>query len=364
MGKISEIFKISNKHLYAAIRPTKILLDKEIIYCKNTSICSNCCNNGSSNCKYCPKIIERNYNLCPHDCKNYNCRETNNYCKYECLKCAKISDIKRNYILDEKRNFGINNNLKPLSRLQILQYLYLCARSAGSSCVKKITPKEISYFLNCNIKTVVINMNELVSKGYILYSVQQNFYYIILNNYSDMFKDKAHGGTGYTELTKDMLIYLCNIKNIDELRFYIRTNSERNKQLKTDNSKIPYIDRKYIKSVFPYLKKSKFLHYLEKYNIRSGGLNNKIYYLPKDNTLDYCVTMHKVKIVDSIKEYIKSLNLNVNLDTITDITVLALNFGLKTIKDALDLYSYRYVKNKNKIENVGAYIRKLALEAV
>ena len=156
--------------------------------------------------------------------KNTSNSNTKTFCSENCQRCSqkiylpdKSTETKR-YIY-EKSKYGYSKPMY-LNSIKVFLYIHLFGYDSNSF-VKDLDIREMADYFGLHIKTVRRALNKLCDFDY-LYASSPSEPLVTLflpeaGSYAQV------GGSGYFELTKDLLDQLVSVKNINSLRIILRT---------------------------------------------------------------------------------------------------------------------------------------------
>lgn len=178
------------------------------------------------------------YKNCNPDCPFYEYYKNNPedfssaYCTEHCRK--NISLVPKTVYNNEKNVYRLQYSSSRLSKMQIKQLmLYHFMDVDSNGFIKYISINNISKILNCNAKTVLNNNMKFVSLGLIALSkIDNKLFNLKLIGYDRYHLNKYDGGTGYVVMSKELLMSLMELKNVNSLRLEIR------KLIKVDNDSL------------------------------------------------------------------------------------------------------------------------------
>lgn len=188
---------------------------KEITYTETQEL-----DHAASGCFCCPnyKNIEF-YDYMPAEIQDTakKCCES---CPYAVYKTVTHEQVR---YINEKNLFGNAPRLKAIALKLLVIYHFAYPDERGF--VHGLSPKELSQLLGCTVRSIK-NANETLQKyGYIMYSTDgssKNRFQICLTEYASYSLPADKGGRGYATFNQECLQELIKIKDLNQLRIYLR----------------------------------------------------------------------------------------------------------------------------------------------
>lgn len=162
--------------------------------------------------EYMPQEIQENIS---HQCGN---------CSNAVYKTAYKPQIK---YINEKNMYGYQPRLKGNALKLLITYHFLTPSPRGF--ISDVSEKELAEFIKCDIKTIKYSNEVLAKYGYISYHAsgwEKNHISILLPEYDTYHLTASEGGRGYATISKELLHQIMNIKDINQLRIYLRAIME------------------------------------------------------------------------------------------------------------------------------------------
>lgn len=172
----------------------------------------------ASGCFSCPNYKDKQFLEFLPDVMQQSVLDT---CK-SCEHAVMCNSYKIHYV-NEKNHFGYKPRLKGNAIKLLIIYHFLSPNKKG--IISDVLINELATFLRCDIKTVK-NCNLMLSGyGYISYSNSglKGAINIMLPEYTTYHLNAAEGGRGYTTMSSDLLNKIIDIKDLNQLRIYLRT---------------------------------------------------------------------------------------------------------------------------------------------
>lgn len=175
----------------------------------------------ASGCFSCP-----NYKYV--DFKEYMPEKIQKICKDTCDKCPNavyktVVEESTSYI-NEKNRYGYAPRLKAIAIKLLLVYHFFQPDDRG--VVKDLSVKQLAELIGCTKRSVNNANSTLVKYGYISLSKigwKPNTFSIQLTEYSTYALAANKGGRGYATFNKSCLMELLKIKDLNQLRIFLRT---------------------------------------------------------------------------------------------------------------------------------------------
>lgn len=331
-------------------------------------------------------------------------------------KYTTVYDEKTIYV-NEKNKFGYQPRLKQIALKLLL--LYHFAEPDDNGLVRGLEPKKLAALLQCSVRSIKNANITLMKYGYILYNpdaFSKNRFQVILPEYSSYHLPAEQGGRGYATFNKECLLELIKIKDLNQLRIFLRLsldadgnrNIEKDVTIKRDISNLRLFLPRYCKPGV--IKKAlNTLNEIFDINIDDYAVNlkmNAVYhgrrsfeqgniintqlmddYIHRiDTTIDRandCINKEKPISSNDIsflqeagiysKRYIGG-NINksfystfgyvaCSLDT-KDLGVLCTTYGVEPVKKAISYIYEHYIVNCDIISSFGALVRTLIRENI
>ena len=141
---------------------------------------------------------------------------------------------------DEEKHFGNPPRLKTIALKLFMIYHF--AEPDERGFVLGISKKELAEMLGCTARSIQ-NANQVLAKyGYIRYCQEgdsKDCFHVLLNDYKNYMVPMSEGGRGYVTFNREFLEELLTIKDLNQLRIFLRvalemdTNRNVNKPLVT-----------------------------------------------------------------------------------------------------------------------------------
>lgn len=172
---------------------------------------------------------------CPHykykSFLEYMPREIQENISHQCGSCSKAvyktaykSHIK---YINEKNMYGYQPRLKGNALKLLITYHFLSPSPRGF--ISDVSEKELAEFIKCDIKTIKYSNEVLAKYGYISYHEagwERNHISVLLPEYNTYHLTASEGGRGYATISKELLQQILNIKDVNQLRIYLRALME------------------------------------------------------------------------------------------------------------------------------------------
>lgn len=141
--------------------------------------------------------------------------------------------------INEKNKFGYQPRLKQIALKLLLVYHF--ANPDENGLVRGLEPKILADLLQCTVRSIK-NANMVLHKyGYIMYNADafsKNRFHVILPEYNTYHLPADQGGRGYATFNKECLLELLKIKDLNQLRIFLRISldADGNRNLEKDIS--------------------------------------------------------------------------------------------------------------------------------
>lgn len=330
------------------------------------------------------KLVEYEEVYDINECKNCKLRqvaiengkldEFKDYCNTYCNK--PIKRIKKVTYFNEKNRLKLTDlSLPPkklrLSRLQLSQFILFHFLGVDKNgIIKNISINEMAEILDCTRKSVLNNIEILTKLGYIMSSrgLEEDLINIGIINYKDYFLEQSDGGTGYIEISKDLLDEIVSIKNVNSLRVLLR------QLIAYDNTN--YIPDSKRPAKFTYRQYSNFLpDYINYKAIIDKNIANtqNVFDIKKEKNVvrfqlkdDYNIKLNKRNIEKQnrtiIEKYVDTFDLKI--PEIDNLVQMSLSYGVEKIENALLEIKEYYIDNNEYIFNLGGLVRRVIEENI
>lgn len=284
------------------------------------------------------------------------------YCHNYCNE-SKITKTETTYYNEGNRyHISTRERLSKMQLKQILLYHFLGVDKNG--VVKNISTKDIAEYLKCDIKTVKNNNRRFVELNYILYSESSSDKFTIwLTDYKNYHLAQREGGSGYVNMSKQLLSNLIEVDNVNSLRLELRNLIEfDNQNIQSDEVKEGKYTYRDVKRFLP-----KYLHYKgaieEVINNGSNSFeivmeNNFISFKLKDNFNSKILREDIIsKCETSFDSYFDKFNFDE--DELIDIFQMSIQYGIDRIRESLDIIYEDYIVKSKYIHNLGGLVRTI-----
>ena len=172
---------------------------------------------------------------CPYykyvEFKEYMPEEVKNICKQKCGNCPKavyktVTTTSVRYI-NEKNRYGYAPRLKAIA-IKLLLIYHFCAPDQ-QGIVKDLSVKQLAALIGCTQRSIKNANTVLAAYRYINLSSfgwKRNTFCIQLTEYKEYGLPANKGGRGYATFNKTCLLELLKIKDINQLRIFLRSALE------------------------------------------------------------------------------------------------------------------------------------------
>lgn len=188
---------------------------KEIVYTESREL--DCAVSGCFACEnykniefyeYMPKEVQAAAKQCCESCPHAVYRTViHESCKY----------------INEANIFGNKPRIKSIALKLLLVYHFLSPDDQGMVC--GLSSRELAGYLGCTVRSIK-NANSVLQKyGYILYSqdgAHKHRFQVILTEYTSYSLPADQGGRGYATFNRECLEELIRIKDLNQLRIFLR----------------------------------------------------------------------------------------------------------------------------------------------
>ena len=155
--------------------------------------------------------------------------------------------------INEKNQFGNAPRLKSIAIKLLLIYHFSFPDENG--LIKNLLPKELARYLGCTVRSIK-NANEtLQSYGYIMYTnsgYKKHSFHVILSEYSAYALPSNKGGRGYATFNLECLNELVKIKDLNQLRIFLRIALELDTKKRPENDLVVSPDYDSLRLFLPY----------------------------------------------------------------------------------------------------------------
>lgn len=174
----------------------------------------------ASGCFACPHFKYKSFlEYMPEEIQKNICHQCGS-CPKAVYKTAYKTHIK---YMNEKNMYGYQPRLKGNALKLLITYHFLSPNPRGF--ISDISEKELAEFIKCDIKTIKYSNEILAKYGYISYHAtgwEKNHISILLPEYNTYHLTASEGGRGYATISKELLQQIMNVKDINQLRIYLR----------------------------------------------------------------------------------------------------------------------------------------------
>lgn len=178
----------------------------------------------ASGCFACPNFKYKSFlEYMPQEIQENISSQCSN-CPKAVYKTAYKTHIK---YINEKNMYGYQPRLKGNALKLLITYHFLTPSPRGF--ISDVSEKELAEFINCDIKTIRYSNEVLAKYGYISYHAagwEKNHISILLPEYNTYHLTASEGGRGYATISKELLQEIMKIKDINQLRIYLRAIME------------------------------------------------------------------------------------------------------------------------------------------
>jgi len=359
INTISPFREISNIGKNVLVKLTGLYPDKAYTTknIRNYSSCSNSCNFFSS---------KPGPDLCPN----------NQYCREFCEKVVEKVVIP----LDPTYKESTNEKYIPgrpgrFTHSQIIQFIYLHFLTGTGGIRSHVSISKTANDLGLCTKTVLINLQKFIEEDLIYTTkIDSNTYSIYLKDVKSYHLSREQGGSGYIPMSKELLLALIDIKNINSLKLEIRKLLKYDSlRVSKDSTKKGAMSFKDIKRFLPGHINYKSI--LDKiidgassiFNLDKKVDENKIEFeldpsydarvIKKERELEYSINFASI-LSDNVIIGIKQ-----DLD-LRDLVQMSFEYGYKTVVAALKKYITDYYYNNIVANNIGAFVRSLIQRSI
>lgn len=304
--------------------------------------------------------------------------------------------------INEKNRYGMNRgyNITLKSnglKLFILLHMFHPDRYG---IIQNLNISDLQELLYCDRKTITTNLDKLKQYGYIEYvRPQRGYITVVLTDYESYFSPAKEGGRGYMTLSKELVMELIRIKDLNCLRLFLHQLIDSDSYSHTQKSTFT----KSYRELAGYLP-----GYYKPNHVRKGltkGLDSPIFRLDiQDASVSFRLNdaFDAKKIKDDIintsrkeyTEYIEFLNdsfdqinsgqaspenllpeiyyqdnrpgyykdYSVNQNIIRDLAKMTWQFSVYDIKDAIDYIYKNYILHNKPIDNYPGLVRTLIVQ--
>lgn len=273
------------------------------------------------------------------------------YCsEYQEGKCTQCAYLRKKYIneVDRYKLYGFSEGDRFLYLPKNAVKLFLVLHGLPiqpldeSGVIFNVRIYRIAKLLGCHVKTVRASMKLLQQKHFIDFYTghRRGQYTFVLPQYKHYFLQADKGGAGYLELSKEDLIYLLKITDVNSLRLELaRLLHADEKQKFMDFDELAYALPKYNRYQSVYEKKSAGSRFFKiSYNSERISIRSK-----KDVAEEKAKKKkeYQEKIAASLKKFIpKKIDGNKN-----NIYSLILRYNFGTLKEAIREIGQQYFIN-------------------
>lgn len=330
-----------------------------------------------------------------------------NNCPYATYKTVTHETYK---YVNEKNRFGFSPRLKSIALKLLLIYHF--SNPDENGIVKDLSPKDLSIFLGCTVRSIRNANDQLQKYGYIMHCsdpFSKNHFQILLPEYKSYSLSAEQGGRGYATFNLECLEELVKIKSLNQLRIFIRIALEIDTNRNCDSDLIISKDMQFFRRFLPqyckpgvirdalnqdsnvfsiaydgdtvYLKMKPSFH--GRRNFESNNrMNSECMeeYISKIDEVMYRINNHRIKNTDvSVKdiEFLENEGLHRTLETLgkrnlyvpfklqesdyQDLGLLCTSYSVSKVKDCIR-YIYNNYSSQFHIDNFGGLVRTVLSE--
>lgn len=311
-------------------------------------------------------VVEQEGNaICPRECIFKN---SSTPCPIHQVESA--ATLSKTIYINEKHRYKIKEKdileEKRLSKYQLAQFiLYHFLNVDSNGFARYITVKQVASIIGCSTRTVTNNNRVLAKLGLIAYTkLSPEYFNVVILGYKQYHLRKEEGGTGYIQMPKEFLQGILKLKHTNEIRIAIRKYHRFDDDVivkKGSECVLTYNDIKHFmptnisykkailrtmepaREFFDIITKDRFVifHLKDKYN-------GRILKVQKEEQFS-------AELIGFLERaHIRALK-----PEIGDLVQLSLEYGLKAVTEALEVYKEDYVQTGKDIEvdNLGGFIR-------
>lgn len=330
------------------------------------------------------KIIEYKESIDFHRC-NENCpilklmidnptedNMNNTYCHTQC-EAVKVKTSIIRYI-NENNKYRLyspvqvpDTRKQRLSKSQIKQILYyhfLMVDNQG--IIKNINLNNVSKALNCSTKTIINNNKRFKALGLIGCTyIDNNLFNIVLVEYPKYHLSKNQGGTGYIQITQELLFELLKMDDVNALRFELRKllrfDSD-NIQASQEQSKYSYYSYNEVKYCLPsqisytgIIEKTVDKH-TEAFNTKKQ--DNKVLFILNNNFNAKLVKQQReTEYTNIFSELCYEKSFSIFEKDIDDLCQMSFEYGFSNIVTVLNFVIDNEESYDIELGNIGSIIR-------